>query len=68
MTQQQTQGARGKTDPVAAVERVRESLIRADAEMRPGQARMGNALAHIVNAVEALADGLEAVIVEESSP
>jgi hypothetical protein len=49
------------TDPVEAVERVRESLIAADAEMQPGKARPGRALAHLVNAVEALANGLEAV-------
>lgn len=50
-----------RTDPVEAVEKARESIILADAEMRPGSARMGHALAHLANAIQALADGLETV-------
>lgn len=49
-----------RVDPVEAVEKARESVVRADAEMN-GSARMGHALAHVVNAVQALAEGLEAV-------
>jgi hypothetical protein len=52
-------------DPIEAVGKAREGIIQADANMKPGEARPGPALACLANAVQALADGVEALAVRD---